>query len=141
MGPSVERVGVFLPLHCSFAVHKLKTPCLFRLCLSFSFCCSLSGLCATGTSRPKGLKDCVLWLCHAETLLFTASLMCGKSEERDVGLKEEENCFIDAFYSFSSCFLPVCFVFCRPLSSFSCPDSLIFSFPFCHEDGKRLLLP
>lgn len=61
---------------------------------------SLPGLCATGTSGPKGLKDCVLWLCHAETLLFTASLMCGKFGERDVGLKEEENCFIDAFFFF-----------------------------------------
>lgn len=29
-----------------------------------------------------------------------ASLMCGKLQERDVGLKEEENWFIDAFFFF-----------------------------------------
>lgn len=142
MGPSMERVDVFLPPHCSFAAHKLKISYLFRLCLSLSFCCSLPpwALCHWNL-RPKGLKDCVLWLCHAETLLFMTSLMCGKFEGRDVGLKEEENCFIDAFYFFGSCFLSVCFVSCRTLPSFPCPDSLIFSFLFNHEDDKRLLLP
>lgn len=27
-------------------------------------------------------------------------LLCGKFQERDVGLKEEENCFLDPFYLF-----------------------------------------
>lgn len=57
------------------------------------------------------------------------------------GFKRGRNCFIDALYFFDSCFLSVCFVSCRTLPSFPCPDSLFFSFPINHEGGKRLVLP
>lgn len=106
MGPSMKQVGVFLPLHCVFAICSSKPRRVSSFTLSFSPSCWLlpPGLCASSTRRAVSCgcannPPC----CKRLTALHEV-----------LALKEKEKGFLNSTHPTLKIFFGSCFPCCSP---------------------------